>query len=596
MNDTFFNDQAIDGGYNLGPLALVVPLLEQVQVRQIIDQHLPVDPQAEFSHGQVLSLLLAARLYRPTALCNVASWAQQSGADLLWQIPCDKMNDDRLGRSLDAFFTQRHSILASVALHVSQEFDISLEELHYDPTHLVFYGQYENSEPRIGEEDQAASHEETASDPDLSPAQITHGRPLGGVPKKAKTVHAGLATAVDQYGAVPLFGNVVSGNENGHTSVAEQFRLIKKHLQPKRLLMISDRGTFSVGHLLRLHQEGFYGLCSAPWKDFRELYDQHRDQLHWQPASYLSQEQQRRREVGSSLPQESYSLACLETDLTDEASGQAVNSRVLFAHSTAEAKVAAQQREKSRVKIQQGLEDLAQKVREGRRSTAPDDVGRRIAKLMGNRGVGKYFCWAMVELNEQEQQNLPAPQRGCRRATHRLEFSFDEQGCQAEAAYDGLIAIVTTAPKDQGTADELFTKFKEQHHSEKANRVWKNPIAVHPVYLKSPERVEALVFLLMLALTVYHLLERKYRQQTPPESPQAEHRMTAERLLRAFACYVLVVHWTEVGRVLQPTRLTSSQSKILSRLGFPTPAQILRATLPQPPPEISKPPKGSERP
>ena len=56
---------------NLGPLALIQPLLDQLDIASIIDRHLPPDPQLEFSHGQVLSLLVAARLCQPTALINV---------------------------------------------------------------------------------------------------------------------------------------------------------------------------------------------------------------------------------------------------------------------------------------------------------------------------------------------------------------------------------------------------------------------------------------------------------------------------------------------------------------------------------------------
>ena len=55
---------------NLGPLALLDPLLERMQVADIIDLHLPPDPQLEFSHGQVLRLLLAARLAVGWAVIN----------------------------------------------------------------------------------------------------------------------------------------------------------------------------------------------------------------------------------------------------------------------------------------------------------------------------------------------------------------------------------------------------------------------------------------------------------------------------------------------------------------------------------------------
>src|SRR5512145_1532067 len=92
--------------HNLGPLALIAPLLDRLDLAAIIDRHLPADPQLEYSHGAVLTLLLAARLSKPTALVNVPQWASRTGAELLWNIPADKLNDDRLGRALDAFFEQ----------------------------------------------------------------------------------------------------------------------------------------------------------------------------------------------------------------------------------------------------------------------------------------------------------------------------------------------------------------------------------------------------------------------------------------------------------------------------------------------------------
>jgi hypothetical protein len=120
---------------NLGPLAVVAPLVEQMDIAAIIDRHLPPDSQLEFSHGQVLRMLLGARLAQPFTLVNVAGWAEESGAEYLWAIPAEKLNDDRLGRSLDAFFTQRHSILASVAAQVVHTFRLPMNRLHYWDEH-----------------------------------------------------------------------------------------------------------------------------------------------------------------------------------------------------------------------------------------------------------------------------------------------------------------------------------------------------------------------------------------------------------------------------------------------------------------------------
>src|ERR1700730_4309055 len=115
MSFAWYGNQFDSEACNYGALAVIFPLLERMKVADFIDQHVPKDSRAEFAHGKVLSLLLAARLYRPTALSNVAEWAADSGADMLWKIPGEKLNDDRLGRSLDAFFRQRHSILGHLA-------------------------------------------------------------------------------------------------------------------------------------------------------------------------------------------------------------------------------------------------------------------------------------------------------------------------------------------------------------------------------------------------------------------------------------------------------------------------------------------------
>ena len=577
MSINWYGSQSAWDSCNFGSLAVVWPLLERMHVSRIIDQHLPADQQAEYDHGTILSLLIAARLYNPIALVNVADWAEDSGADILWDIPKEKITDDRLGKSLDAFFTQRHSILASLALHVAQEFSIPLSELHYDPTHIVLHGAYEASESRDDLQEGAVLH----GDASLPPAHITAGRPMSNVPKDVQMIHAGLCTVVDEYGALPIFGHTVSGNKNGHTAVAEQLALLRKYLHPPELTMISDRGTFSAGHLLRLSDAGYQAIAAAPWDDFLALFDEQWKHLTWKEASYLSQEQQRRRKQGN-LPLEHYELAVVRHELTDRHSRRTIPCRVVFVFSTADQKVAAKNREKSVQKIHEGLEKITRSVAEGRRFTDPTSVDRRVKKVFGTRQAADYFSYQMVALTKKERDQLPTPQPGCKRPQYRFEFSYDEAAAECDAEYDGYSVLVTTAHRTQ-TADRLFTKYKQQTYAELANHEFKTPLAVHPVFLKSPRRVESLVFLMMITLTLYFMLQRIYRQNVPQNAPLKEQRTTTQTILRAFNRYTLIIKHTRLGREVQPTRLTTRQRKILQQLGFHTPSQILSRRLPRAP-------------
>ncbi len=567
-----------------GSLAVIVPMLERMGVEKIIDEHLPADSQAEFGHGKILSLLIAARLYSPVALMNIPEWAASSGADIVFDMPVEKMNDDRFGRSLEHFFEQRHSILSSMALHVSKDFDIPLREVHYDPTHILFTGAYEEAAAREGvvvKEGDAAGT--ILSDDLLEPAHITKGRAMEDTPKGSKMIHAGLCVQVDEYGPLPIYGHTIDGNQNGRHAVHEQYELLHKHLPKLKFTMISDRGTYSVGHLLRLKDSGCEAICSAPWGEFSKLFDEKFNSLSWNTATYLSIEQQRRREQQSDLPREEYKLAVLKHTLTDDKTRRDLDCWVIFVDSSADRKVVRQKRQKQIDRITTELKKIETSVAAGRPFSDEVSVSRRIARVLGTSSdAAKYFTHQMIPLTKQELKALPTRDRGCRQPTHRFTFTFHEDQLRIDEKYDGYNAIVTTA-KRTDSADSLFTRFKQQAYSEQVNARFKGPLAVRPVFLHKPQRVEALVFLMMIAMTLHFLIQRTYRSNLPPEATVKQRRTTTLTLLKAFANYALLIEKNRYNQIVRPTSLTPRQREILQLLEIPSPAQILSRLLPRPP-------------
>jgi transposase len=570
MAIAWYGGTVADDILNPGPLTLFQPLLQRLDVAGVIDRHLPPDPQLEFSHGRILSLLLAARLSEPTALMNVQAWAERTGANLLWDIAADKLNDDRLGRALDAFFEERHSILASVTDNVLRWAELSLDRLHFDTTHLIFYGAYAHSTARP-----PRSTGTISGDGRLPPAHITHG-----YLSDHKMIQVGSTAVIDELGALPVACHVLDGNRNGHTAIKEQFDLLNQHIHlPDQVLFVSDRGTFSAEHAARLHRHRHAILCAVQWKDYRALYDARETTLLWNQASFLSREQQRRRDSGSSLPHEHYELAVVSHTIIDPTNHAEIPSRVIFAYSTADASECRQRRQQNIVKIRSGLEALVAKLQCGHPKTTAASIQRQIARLLGNRDAARYFHWGLIPLTVEEQAALPAPRKGFRRPTHRLTFAFDATAAATDDRYDGLSALVTTAPLTS-SADLLFTQYKEQNYIERNHHQWKTPLAVRPVFLKSPRRVEALVCLLHLALQVHQLLERLYRQRVPTNEPPSEHHCTADSLLRDFKRCAIRVEHTPIGPVVHVPLPTVRQRQILRRLGLPSPAQTWARILP----------------
>ena len=420
---------------NLGCLALLRPLIDKLDIAAIIDRHMPTD--AEFSHGTVLAILLAARLHCPTALVNIAQWASEHGVEYLWNIPADKLNDDRLGRALDAFFEQRHAILADITQEVLRLTDLSLQHCHFDVTHLVLYGAYEASVARP-----PSTLDQFLSDLRQSPAHISRGYLT-----RYKMLQLGLTSVVDELGPIPVACHLFDGNRNGHTGIQEQYHLLRNFLRlPDGFLLASDRGTCSAEHLARLLKHGHYAICAGQWQDYCALFDHHADQLVWQQASYLSQEQQRRRATASSLPLEEYRLAVRAHQLVDPTTHEPFDCRLIFVHSSAAAKECQERRAKNVALIKAGLANVARKLERAHPTTTPESVMRQITRLLGKKAAAKHFRWQLVPLTETESAALPLPKKGFRRQTHRLEYSFDEASVQAASRHDGVYVLVATAP------------------------------------------------------------------------------------------------------------------------------------------------------
>jgi transposase len=188
----------------------------------------------------------------------------------------------------------------------------------------------------------------------------------------------------------------------------------------------------------------------------------------------------------------------------------------------------------------------------------------------------------MVKLSREELKALPPLDKGCRRPTHRFMFTFNEAQLRIDEKHDGYNVIVTTAKRND-SADALFTRFKQQAYSEQVNARFKGPLAVRPVFLHKPQRVEALVFLMMIALTLHFLIQRTYRSNLPSNATLKQRRTTTLTLLKAFDNYALLIENNRYHHIVHPTRLTPRQHEILRLLDLPTPAEFLRRLLPRPP-------------
>ncbi len=127
----------------LGALPVVADFCRRLDVAGIIDRACPMrDKVALVTHGQVIEALVANRLTSPTPLVHVEAWARQWAVEEVWGIEAATLNDDRIGRALDAVASELDHITGSVGARAISVFGLDVSRCHWDLTSISLYGAY----------------------------------------------------------------------------------------------------------------------------------------------------------------------------------------------------------------------------------------------------------------------------------------------------------------------------------------------------------------------------------------------------------------------------------------------------------------------
>src|SRR4029453_3682319 len=125
-----------------------------------------------------------------------------------------------------------------------------------------------------------------------------------------------------------------------------------------------------------------------------------------------------------------------------------------------------------------------------------------------------------VVLEERPQYGPGRPSqkqpRGVKALRYGLQVTLHERAevvarKRQEAGCFVLLTNVPTAGEMAHRAGEVLRAYKEQHGVEQNFAFLKDPVIVNSLFLKKPERIEALGLILLLALLLWRLVERALR-------------------------------------------------------------------------------------
>ncbi|MHB8508559.1 MAG: IS1634 family transposase [Candidatus Dormibacteria bacterium] len=515
----------LPGRFLCGALPLVVPVLRRLDLRGIVDRACPMRGRAHLTHGEVVEALLANRLTSPRPLYDVQGWAERFAANAWLGTPSGLLNDDRLGRALDALAGQLDEVTGALGMAAIAAFGVDAARLHWDFTSVAFCGEYahqDESSPRIG-----FGH---------SSDRQSHRRQL-------KVAQAVTATGV------PLYHRVVSGARHEGAQTHELLERLRGLAAPKRLLLVADSALVSNDNLAACERAQMQFIARLP-----RSYGYEETALALEPdrfskLTYCSE--RARRLPLSKRP----TFKGAEGNLNICVDGVNLNLRVLYVIGSEERQAARKSRTRLLAKAEQSLERIANGIA-GRPAKDLEKLQRRVAKAVAAGRVGDLL---RTELNDDGSQ---------------LQWRRDEDAVTAAERRDGLYALITNLPLSQASASRVLKLYKDQFIVERTHHFMKGPLLVRPVFLHSNRRAAALVAICSYAVMVYGLIESTVRNEISPRRTIAgllpegrTARPTAPNIFRAFSGIGFQRVRTRDGLQELPDPLTAAQSELLSILG-----------------------------
>ena len=491
----------------LGGLAVIKKFCDRLRLAEIIDDELPLAPQARLGHGQTFVALVMNKLVDSRPLYRVKDWAEGSALEHVLKVSPELLTDDRLARTLDAVADKVEELKTSICLRAIEEFDLDIGRLHWDLTSFEFAGSYEEQEAAF--------------------PTLTYGYSSSGI---GQHIQCRVANVVCGDGAVGgLLHKTYSGNTNDQNTVLDYLPFLQKLKEratspeskpPQGITLVGDSKLLSHGAMVKVDGAGLKFIFPEPSsKELRALYESvaDLDQEGWHSLDYVSERDLRDKKNPNTdykVREAVWSYETIEQNGPAEADepkspkgGRPRKHRAthtfrrLVVFSSANRVAQQKNRDRHRLKFKGQLKELNKKfATTWWKSKSAETAAKAVAKICTASKMSVFY----------ETTLAPREEGGW-----TLSWTLNDAALAEASRTDGLYSLITNISASEATANEIFRDYKRQNDAERRFADWKSPLQVNQIFLKSNKRVVGMVFVMAIALLIFCLMERQVRKGLP---------------------------------------------------------------------------------
>jgi len=474
-------------------LPLVAAFLERMGLAAVVNAAAPTEMAVDL--GGVVKLMVLDTLSGRSPLYRLESFAASVDTELLLgrQVSAGAFNDTTLGRALDAIYEHgAGQLLSQVALAAAAAFpaDVDLRHLHFLATSVSVWGEY-------------AAREADGEQEGAEGLRVTFGL--------SKDLRPDLRQFLIQmlciHRNIPILGGCADGSASDKTVNNAVLTNLSKHMARYGLaagafVYVADAAMVTPGNLAAVGENLFITRLPFTYGEAERVVSEAVEEGPWSAGPPPAPSSGTRKAAAY--------LLCEKAVTIDERLYRAV-----VVHSDAGDK----RRQK---KLDRALTASREQAAEMLKAAAKveyfcrKDAEAAAAKLAGTR---YHACECTVREQLTYARGRP-PKNGERKVAktrYVIEGILVERAAEVERLRQtaGCFVLLTNVPTEGEMAHtpcEVLAAYKEQHGIERNFAFLKDPLIVNDLFLKRPERIEALGFILLASLLTWNLMEHVMRE------------------------------------------------------------------------------------
>jgi transposase len=511
--------------YPVHHLPIIKAYADQLGLVSLINHYVPTE--MEVDAGTIVLGLVLDTLSGRSPLYRLEEFFVHQDTELLLgkTVPAHAFNDDTVGRVLDRLYDfGTMKLFTACAVRAAARFGLERRYVHFDTTSRSVWGEYEFAE----EQD--------------VPFRVTYGYSKEKRPDLKQFVLSTLC--VDR--AVPIWGKPEDGNASDKTLnttlLSEIAQLLGRYgVQPGAYIYIADAALVTEDNLAALENTWFITRLPATYSECGRVMAEAVARNHWEEVGMLAQTPPTKRRPGTfykvaesnvTLYGKSYRAVVVHSSSQDQRRQKALARKLQASYTTLEATV--------RAAAQQEYFCHA-------------DAEAAAAKL---RAQPSPYHGVEVRVEERPKYGPGRPSQKQPRVVKALRYGVQAtvhertEVIARKVQETGCFVLLTNVPTEgemAHSAGEVLRAYKEQHGVEQNFAFLKDPVIVNSLFLKKPERIEALGLILLLALLLWRLIERTLRVHVettghplPGWDKKETHKPTAFMMITKFAAVMVL--------------------------------------------------------